>query len=905
MGFVTFLFTDIEGSTRLWEEKTEAMWEMLQRHDVVLRASIESSDGYIFKTIGDAFCAAFSHPGAAIQAALSAQRALLLDPLLNGETQGFALRVRMGLHCGEPRHTENDYFGPVLNRVSRVAGMAYGGQIVLSAAMVQAASSILPLDVSVKELGLCRLKGLEEPEVLSQILHPELPLTFPPPPGLAPSNLPVPPTKFIGRTQEVPEVVAMLLRNVQLVTILGPGGAGKTRLGLQVAGEVLERYSGGVWWVDLSALTDSAQVVPAIASVLGLSEIPHRSPIEQIAERMKDAPTLLVLDNFEQVVDAASDLDRLLRLCPSLQILVTSRTLLNLSREQEYPLADMAMEDAVELFLQRIQQSRPHFHLNESRPVIESIIRRLDYNPLALELAAAQARLLSLSQIDKQLNQRFRLLVSHHRDVSSRQKTLRGAIDWSYDILTEEDRDLFRQLTVFTGRFTLDDALAVCTGENVITGLMRLRDQSLLRMEEWADPPCFQMLESLREYGLEKLRELGQEAEVSGRIAHYFVQLAKESTGDSAEPAGYSNLLFHRDNLRWSLEWLIAGAEGEIAGELCLCLKSLWERQGPLKDERSYILRVLEQDITPKLEAELLRRVGWLCYRLGEFSDAESYLVRSQEIFRNLGRDYEVAIAQNERALIAQSEGRFEEARRLFLDSLGFAERTHDERRQAARLNNLGLLEIAERRFPSAVEYLRRAQDLYIRLQDHHGIAICLCNLSDLSLAMGDWIKAREYAVQSEEKSLLIADRIGALYALANLAQSAGLLGDEATVRRAVRDGIPLCIETNHRALMQTLFQSLLLCESNDANSCGVVAAIERVQELQTAALGEGTVEIVPQIEQHFRESVALLEASAFVALREARLKCCSAHWEEMGTLVLNLQRTATVENLPVPGSRE
>ena len=860
-GFVTFLFTDIENSTRLWEERPDAMWESLKRHDALMREAIEAQDGYIFKTVGDAFCATFKNSESAVKSAVGAQLALHADPLLNGtDPQGVTLRVRMGLHCGEPMCTGADYFGPPVNRAARVSGVAYGGQIVLSSIVASRMSAAMPETISFKELGLCRLKDLPEPETLTQVLHPGLPYDFPPLPSLSncPNNLPNQLTPFLGRHNELFELESLLAKHIRLVSIIGPGGSGKTRLALQTATEVMEKYPGGVWWADLSYLTEFSQVIPAIANVLGLREIPQRSLVEQIAERLRRAPTLLILDNFEQVIDAAPEIDSLLRQCPPLYALVTTRSALNLSGEHEFPLSEMTQEEAAQLFAIRTKQTRPDFALDQtSRPIVERIIQRLDFNPLALELAAAQARLLSIAQIEKQLSERFRLLVSPYRDISQRQKTLRGAIDWSYELLGEQEKSLFQQFSVFTGSFTLEDALAGCEGEDTLGGLMRLRDQSLLRMEERDERSTFRMLESLKEYGLEKLRSEGKEQAVRGRLADYFANLAANLTSETPDIGAVPNLLLHRDSFRASLSWLIQNKESANGAKLCLAMKPLWERQGAFREGRLSSEKCLGFVTEPESRARLNQNIGWFAFRSGEFDEAGVALEVSRRQFVELGLSGEVSKVQNDLALIAQAQGRNEEARGLFNEAIRQAEESGDELRHAMRLNNLGNLDIQEGRVDEACKHLTKAFDIYESRGDLHGAAVCLCNLSDQALSVEKWDEALDYASQGEARFRLLNDERSLLCALINKGQAAAKLGKTDVVVESVSEALPLCLEAEHRSEMPGLIETLIsaLTQRTRGEELAPIVAIgERIANLISNPIGEALKAEIEEAIKRFPE---------------------------------------------------
>ncbi|HZO88686.1 MAG TPA: adenylate/guanylate cyclase domain-containing protein, partial [Chthonomonadaceae bacterium] len=461
-GTLTFLFTDIEGSTRLWEQHPEAMRSALARHDVLLQEAIEQHSGHVFKTIGDAFCAAFDAAPSALAAALSAQRALASEDW----QAPIRLRVRMALHTGAAEARGGDYFGPPLNRVARMLAAGHGGQVLLSQAACDLLGDALPEGVSLRDLGRHRLRDLQQSEHLYQLLHPNLPADFPPLRSLEAfaHNLPVQLTSFIGREKEMEEI-KRLLSTAHLLTLTGSGGCGKTRLALQVAADRVEEYADGVWLVELAAIADLGLVPQTVAVALGVSEEPNRPLGETLANYLRPKSLLLVLDNCEHLLTACAQLaDTLLRTCPKVRILASSREGLGLLGEALYHVPSLSLPDekrlptleqlsqyeAVRLFVERAVLSRPDFAVTaQNAASVVQICSRLDGIPLAIELAAARARALAVEQLAQRLDDRFRLLTGGSRTALPRQQTLRALIDWSYDLLSEAERTLLRRLSVF------------------------------------------------------------------------------------------------------------------------------------------------------------------------------------------------------------------------------------------------------------------------------------------------------------------------------------------------------------------------------------------------------------------------------------------------------------------------
>ncbi|HZT40750.1 MAG TPA: adenylate/guanylate cyclase domain-containing protein, partial [Chthonomonadaceae bacterium] len=570
-GTVTFLFTDIEGSTKLWEQHPEAMRSALARHDALLREAIEKHNGVVFKTVGDAFCAAFATAGEALAAALAAQQALQNEDW--AETG--ALRVRMALHTGTAEEREGDYFGPPLNRVARLLAIGHGGQVLLSEVTQGLTSDALPSAASLQNLGEHRLRDLSRPETVFQLLHPDLPAKYPPLKSLdspdLPNNLPLHITSFIGREQEMAEV-KNLLAGTRLLTLVGLGGAGKTRLALAIGAEVLEEYPDGVWLVELAPLSEPGLVPPAVASTLNLQEEPGRALLQTLTTALKCRRMLLVLDNCEHLLSAcATFADTLLRACPQVKILATSREVLGIAGETVYRVPPLALPDpdrlpsiellmqfeAVRLFLDRATAVSTAFSItSENASAVARLCCQLDGLPLAIELAAARVRAMPVEQVASRLDDRFRLLTGGSRTALPRQQTLRALIDWSYDLLDESEKCLLRRLSVFTGGWTLEAAEAVCgaDGEDVLDLLTSLVDKSLVVYEEQGDQGRYRMLETVRQYGRERLADTDPEAASVGQLhAEYYLSLAEQAAAQLLGPEQQrwlARLEREQDNLR-------------------------------------------------------------------------------------------------------------------------------------------------------------------------------------------------------------------------------------------------------------------------------------------------------------------------------------------------------------------
>jgi predicted ATPase/class 3 adenylate cyclase len=611
-GTVTFLFSDMEGSTKLAQHYA-ASWEALrQQHDSMLRGAIEAQNGYVFRTVGDAFCAAFETADEALRAAIDAQMALHAQA---GE--GPRLLVRMGLHTGQAEiQSDGDYQGYLtLARVQRVMSAAHGGQVLLSNATAELVRSSLPEGGSLLDQKEHRLKGLPGPERLWQAAVPGLPRDFPPLETLSdtPHNLPAQLTSFVGRGQEIARVRQALAQN-RLVTLTGPGGIGKTRLSLEVTGGLVREFRHGAWFVELAHVTDAALVAGTIAQVFHLQEISGRRIADILKDYLRDQETLLVLDNFEQVIEAAMLVKELLLAAPRVKILVTSRITLRVSGEQEYrmPLLPLpvgegpisveqaAQWDSVQLFVERARSARSDFALTPGNvQAVAETCQRLDGLPLAIELAAARVRLLSPQMMLQQMDERrLKFLVSPARDLPQRQRTLWDAIAWSYDLLSPAEQSLFRQLAVFMGGASLEAIQSVCQGgdrPDLLDELESLLDQNLVRQAEQDGEARFTMLETIRDFADEMLVASGEAAGMQARHLAYFHDLARRAEPELVGPDELSwitHLADEHDNLRAAVQWGLKN-DPQKTVELLANLGLFWSRAGQNEEVIGWLRMVL------------------------------------------------------------------------------------------------------------------------------------------------------------------------------------------------------------------------------------------------------------------------------------------------------------------------
>ena len=801
IGAVTFLFTDIEGSTALWEQDGARMSQALAAHDALARSVVESRHGRVVKMTGDGMHAAFDNALDALAATVNLQQALA-DP---AATNGVPLRVRCGLHAGVVERRDNDYFGSPVNRAARIMSAAHGGQVLLSQAVVEGVREILPEAVSLRDLGKVRLKDLTTPENVYQVVHPDLRQEFPALRSLeaTPNNLPQQTTSFIGREQVLAEL-QRLLAKTRLLTLTGSGGCGKTRLCLQVSADALEQFPDGAWFVELAPLADPGLVLQAVATVLGLKEEPGKPIRQTLTDYLKDKRLLMLLDNCEHLLDGCAQLvDTLVRQCQHLTILVSSREALGIGGEQAYRVPSLSLPDpkqahtptsvapfeAVQLFTDRALLVRPDFQVNDQNAAtLASICYRLDGIPLAIELAAARVRSLSVEEINGKLDQRFRLLTGGSRTALPRQQTLRSLIDWSYDLLHEPEKQLLQRLSVFAGGWTLAAAEQVCAGDgaddrNMLDLLTSLCDRSLVVVEQHDGRYRYRLLETVRQYAREKLAESGGSDAVRQRHRDYFVTLAEEAAPKliGAEKAAWlQRLEEEHENLRASLERSLAEA-GSVAGlRLCGALWRFWLTRGYLSEGREWCVQVLGKaggaERTPE-HAQALHAAGVLAFHQADYPDAHAKNEESLAIRRQLGDRKGMAVSLNNLGNVAAVQGEFASARALYEECLVIWRELGDRWGMAASLNNLGNVDLDQGNFASAKALYEESVAISRELGELGGISNVLTNLGAVACEQGDYPAGRKLFEEGLVIRRELGDRLGIATSLDGFAVVIAALG--------------------------------------------------------------------------------------------------------------------------------
>ena len=795
-GTLTLLFTDIEGSTRLLQQVGERYAGVLADCRHILRRVFTRHHGHEVDTQGDAFFVVFARASDAVAAAVDVQRTLFA----HAWPHGVAVRVRIGLHTGEPMLTPEGYVGLDVHHAARIMSAAHGGQILLSPTTRQLVEQHLPEGTGVQDLGPHRLKDLQRPDHLFQVSMEGLQTSFPPLKTLDASahNLPIQPTPFIGREKEVAAITQWLRQpDVRLLTLTGAGGMGKTRLALQGAAELVEQFADGVFLVALAPVSDAELVVPTVMQTLSLTEAGGHSPLDFLKTALKDKQMLLLLDNFEQVIEAAVQVAELLAACSRLKIMITSRVVLHVQAEREFTVPPLSLPDpnrlpdlltlsqyeAVALFIQRAQAVKPEFNVTTANaPAVAAICARLDGLPLAIELAAARSKLLSPQALLSRLSQRLQFLTGGARDAPARQQTLRSTIQWSYQLLDADEQRLFQRLAVFVGGCTIEAIEAVCAALDsgafalpVLDGVGSLIDKSLLQhMEQEEGEARLLLLETIREYGLECLVTCGEMELARQAHAQYYLALAEQAEPELKGPqqaAWLQQLEREHENLRAAMGWLFEPEEAKHRTDMALrfvtAMRRFWLMRGYWREGRTFLELALasSEGGATSLRATVLDHAAEWAYLLDDYEQGRALCEESLALFRALGDKAGIAGClyllagggqdwwgeARTRGTLAEAQALIEEALALHRelgDTWGIA---HDLFALAQLLSHLG-------EYSSARAWLQE----YLEMQRALG------NAKDMSDALM-WLAWVDFLVQGDaaqvrvllEESLLLLQEVG------------------------------------------------------------------------------------------------------------------------------------------------
>ncbi len=851
IGTLTFLFTDLESSTRLWEQHPEAMKIALKRHDAQLRQAIESHDGMVVKTTGDGCMAVFLTAQQALRAARAAQQAIETDPWLEIAPQ--TLRVRMALHTGEAQTREGDYFGPAVNRAARLMASGHGGQVLLSEVTAGLSREQLPADVTLRDLGEHHLKDLTSPEHIFQLEYTGLPAEFPALKSIDafPNNLPAQLTSFIGRRGELAET-AERLATTRLLTLIGPGGTGKTRLSVQLGTELLGQFPDGVWLVELAPVSDPGLVLQTVAVVLNLRERPGITLYDLVISFLQAKRSLLILDNCEHLIEACARLaDDLLRNCPHLKIIASSREALGTAGEAVYPLPSLRLpaqpadirylpvgtapaqaadlenirqSESVQLFVERAASVQPHFALTEQNAAaVAQVCRRLDGIPLAIELAAVRVRLLAPEQIAARLDDRFRLLTGGSRAALPRQQTLQALIDWSYDLLSPEEQKLFRRLAVLAGSWTLEAAEAICPDLDVLELLAALVNKSLVATEEVRDGSMrYRLLETMRQYGQERLLEAGETSEARDRHLRYYLDQVEAGERDYFGPREiqrFNSLDLEQDNFRAALQWGLE-PDPESALRLAGALANFWLRRGYSMEAQQWLQPSLERVASlPDAGAEVEQRrkqarakgllgIGTMYVSQGLNHQALEAFAESEQIFRELGDNQLLSYTVGMQVLPANLSGDYDLGKRKFTEAMDLGVGNNLTISMVSGV--MGNYELFVRQDLDAA---RAATLISVRHAQATGYqwAIQMANtaLGRISAFENDWEEARRYFMAAEAGFQMMGDRFFVNVARSERAHTERRQGNPETARNLYRDCLPVWVELGQRAAVTHELESL------------------------------------------------------------------------------------------------
>ncbi|MFZ1461879.1 MAG: tetratricopeptide repeat protein [Ignavibacteria bacterium] len=860
-GNVTFLFTDIEGSTKLAQDFSEALPFALERHNTILREAVGLNNGFMFKTIGDAFCCAFGNAHEAVRAATDAQIKL------NSEKwKDAVIKVRMGIHTGKSEWNGSDYMGYVtLARTQRIMSAAYGGQILISENVYEMFSEN---SISVRDLGNRRLKDLIQPVNLYQILSTEIPADFPPLKTLdaRPNNLPVQLTNFIGRETDISEI-KKTLTNSRLITLLGPGGTGKTRLSMQIAADMIDEYSNGVFIAEIAQVSEPSLIIQTVMNSLGVNEVKGQSQDLTLSEFLKEKEMIIIMDNCEHLIKECAEIaEKLLLKCRKLKIIATSREALNCSGERTYKVPPLSLPDqnlknspekltqyeAVRLFIERALVINQEFRVtNENAPALANICYQLDGIPLAIELAAARINVLSLDGINERLRDRFKLLTGGKRTALPRQQTLRALIDWSYDLLSEKEKILWQRLTIFSGGWTFEASEKVCSDEileeyEILDLLGNLIDKSLVKVTETDNVFRYTILETIKKYGNEKLTESGKRDELQEKYFNYFFELAKDSetglTGNE-QKEWINKMALENENIRECLNWSLK-YNPESSLKMSVALGKFWE----LRSHFTEALESLRKRIDISESAELIWKAkaiywtGFFYIHQGKYAESKKYLNQCLVIFNETNNkegealtmislatiglfetDYESLFSYSEKSLSLSKEinnrsyiarnkqntalglmqqGKYEDARSMFQESITVYRELNDHAQLAKIIGNIGALEYLLSNFDKARSAFEESLQIRLELGDRQGIAIALCNLGSVAYMVKDFDESQRWLEESLEITEEIGDKRISVTTLGTLGSIAVDSGDYSKAVKLHRRSIEIADEIGDKYSM-------------------------------------------------------------------------------------------------------
>ncbi len=829
-GNVTFLFTDIEGSTRLAQEFPSELQSVLDRHHVILRNAFESGNGFVFEIIGDAFCCAFSNAEDAVKAAVNAQ--------LNLRSENWkeaTVKVRIGIHSGEAEWNGHRYNGYItLARTARVMSSAYGEQIIISNSTYDLVKDKFDkyddLDISFRDLGERRLKDVIQPIRLYQIMSPELRKEFPPLKTLdaRPNNLPVQLTSFIGRQSEM-EQIKTLIKKTHLLTLTGSGGAGKTRLALQAAADIIDDFPNGIWFIELASVSDSAMVTRTVMKIFNLKEEHEKTPEETLCDFLKDRETLVILDNCEHIVDVCASLaETLLSRCPKLKLLATSREALRCRGEKIFSVSSLEIPDpsesmttekleqyeAVRLFIERAITADSDFKVNnDNAPALAQICYQLDGIPLAIELAAARVKILSVEKINEKLSDRFSFLTDGKRTALPRQQTLKAMVDWSYELLSEKEKLLLNRLSLFSDGWTLEAAEEICSDSRlnkngILDLLSQLTDKSLIIAV--TSIQRYRMLETIRQYAEEKLtssEDAGEKDELDKIMLKHldfytlFAAKAREKIEGESQKEWMEKIEYETYNFRVAILNSIIRNKAEKGLRIAVNLARYWEIRGYNSEALRYFEELLnaDNDVNSEIRASAYQWMGSFEWITGNYERSKTYYEKSLAINKETGNKKGIGILLNNLGLLANATGEYEKSKSMSEESCRYFKEINDERLIADSLLNLGAPLINLREIDYAEKVFNECLILYRKLQDARGIAMTLTNLGSLAGLKSDFVKAMEYLSESLSIQRDLKDNRAMAVTLENIGSIEGYTGKYSEAEFHLSESIKIYSELGNK----------------------------------------------------------------------------------------------------------
>ncbi len=848
-GNVTFLFTDIEGSTRLSQEYPDTIQFALEKHHSILQDAINSNHGFVFLTVGDAICCAFENTDDAVRSAVEIQ-----TNLANEKWDDAEIRIRIGIHSGKAEWNGKDYMGYItLARAARVMSAAYGGQIIISNdAYTLLDSPIRSEDSQItnnasenlersnfkvekkiwfRDLGERRLKDVNVPIRLYQVSSTGLREDFPPLNTLdaRPNNLPVQLTSFIGREKEMKQLKDDLKLN-RLVTLTSAGGSGKTRLALQTAADVIDEFENGVWFVDLAAVNDPALLIATLNEALGIKEESKRTTEETLVDFLREKEILILLDNCEQLIHACSELaERLLSSCPKLKIIATSREALNCRGETTYRIPPLTIPDphsnstpeqlakfeSIRLFIERALAVNPSFKVNdENASALAEVCSRLDGIPLAIELAAARTKILTVEKISEKLDDRFRLLTGGKRTALPRQQTLRALIDWSYDLLTEEEKLFWSRLSVLSGGWTLEAAEDICSDEmihkdEILDLLSQLIEKSVIIYDESTER--YRILESIKQYGIEKLSDRNG---MFLRHLNYFLELSEKAEPElRSENAKFWLDMIEADHSNFiaAIDWSLNNMNTEKGARAAAALGYYWSIIGNYSTGIRIVENILQssESLTKTLEGKVLFWIGSFKWSQGDYELAKKYSEESLAIRKEIGDNYEIAFSMNNLGNISYHQADYERAKKYYEESLAIRKEIVDKKGMAVSMNNLGNIAYIQGDYEQVKEYFEESFAIRKEIGDKIGMATTMNKLSNLSFLKGDYEQAKKYSEEGLTMSKEIGDKKAIAISMNNLGNLCDVQGDFEQAEKYCKESLAIKKEIGDKRGIAASMQNL------------------------------------------------------------------------------------------------